>query len=82
MPYGARAASLNVTVTSPAAAGFLTLFATGSAVPPTSTVNFGAGATRANNAVVPLGPDGSVTAVYGQVAGTVHLVLDVNGWFQ
>lgn len=82
VPYGARAASLNVTVTSPAAAGFLTLFATGSAVPPTSTVNFGAGVTRANNAVVPLGPDGSVTAVYGQVAGTVHLVLDVNGWFE
>ncbi|HVT17518.1 MAG TPA: hypothetical protein VHQ90_15240 [Thermoanaerobaculia bacterium] len=44
---------------------------------------FNAGQTRANNAVVSLSgnPLGSATAT-AQVPGTVHLVIDVNGYFK
>jgi hypothetical protein len=52
--------------------------------PGTTTLSFAAGRTRANNAMLLLGRDGS-----GQVAfealmpsGTIHLVLDVNGWWE
>jgi hypothetical protein len=48
-----------------------------------SSINFTAGVTRANNAAVPLATDGTGTiGVQNGSAGMVHLVLDVNGYFQ
>jgi len=55
------------------------------ASPLTSTINFAAGATRANNAILALAFDGTGTlAATPSVAGggTVHLILDVSGWFE
>src|SRR5205823_2654869 len=54
---------LNVTVVSPQAAGFFTLYASGTAQPQTSDVNFPAGALLSNLVIVKLGADGNV-AIY------------------
>jgi hypothetical protein len=78
VPAGALAVAVNATAVGAAAGGHLTLFPAGQAVPPTSTVNFGAGQVRANNAVVPVGTNGEVAAL---AASAVHLVLDVTGYF-
>jgi PKD repeat protein len=82
IPPTARAVSLNVTVTQPTAAGFVSLRAAGTAVPTTSTVNYVAQQTRANSALVALGPGGQVAVACGQAAGTVQVILDVNGYFE
>ncbi|MEP6801818.1 MAG: DUF1800 family protein [Acidobacteriota bacterium] len=76
----ATAASLNVAVTQSTGDGFVVLFAAGSPQPPTSTMNYRAGQTRANNAIVPLA-GGALSAVPGQSSGTVDLIVDLNGYF-
>ncbi|HEX5761240.1 MAG TPA: hypothetical protein VF121_18800 [Thermoanaerobaculia bacterium] len=83
MPTTAKALSLNVTVTQPGAGGHLTLHPAGQALPGTSTLNFGPGQTRANNAVLPLAADGS-GGLAAHLASTApaHLLLDVTGWFE
>ena len=83
IPATARALSLNLTVTGATGGGHVILFPGGTAVPGTSTINFTAGATRANNAVLSLGGDGTL-AVKPFVSGngTVHVILDVAGYFQ
>lgn len=83
IPATAVCAAANVTATSATGAGFLRAWAAGDPVPPTSVVNFAAGATRANNAVVCLGAGATLSlqaAVEG--GGTVHAVVDVVGWFE
>jgi hypothetical protein len=84
VPLAARAVSLNVTATQASANGHLTLFAGDAAGPPVaSTVNFVPGVTRANNAVVPLSTDGAgAIQVKNGSAAPVHVILDVNGYFQ
>ena len=82
IPSDATAVALNVTVTAPTGQGFLTLFPGGSVIPLASTVNYGTGQTRANNAIMPLGSSGAVDVRIGQVTGTVHVIVDVNGYFR
>jgi hypothetical protein len=82
IPLTAKAVSINVTVTSPTSLGFLTLFPGGTTAPLASTINFRAGQTRANNAIVPLGTNGTISVLDGQPSGTTHFILDVNGYFQ
>lgn len=81
IPAAAKALSLNVTVTQPTGAGNLRLFPAGSPVPLASTINWVAGQTRANNAIAPLSATG-LAVQCSQASGTVHLILDVNGYFQ
>jgi glucose/arabinose dehydrogenase len=81
IPSTARAVSVNVTVTGPTAPGFLTLFPAGGPPPLASTINFRAGQTRANNAVVTLGGAGDIVVRAGMPSGTVQVILDVNGYF-
>ena len=78
----ATAVALNLAVTAPTAAGNCRLYPDPGARPLVSNINFAA-QTRANNAVVPMGPGGTVT-VYcaGAGPGSVHLILDVNGYFE
>jgi hypothetical protein len=73
---------VNVTVTAPGGSGDLRLFAGGTALPTASAINYRTGQTRANNAVVALGAAGDLTVRCDQPAGTVELVLDVDGYFQ
>jgi hypothetical protein len=68
-----------VTVTQPAAQGHLIVFPGGTSVPGVSTLNFRAGQTRANNAIVPLGSGATISAVSST---TTHFILDVNGYFK
>jgi hypothetical protein len=81
IPLSAVALSVNVTVVAPTAAGHLRLFASGTPMPDTSTINYVAGQTRANNAVVSLGTDGAFGVYAHQPSGTTHLVVDVTGYF-
>jgi hypothetical protein len=81
VPATAKAVSLNVAVTQPTAAGNVRLFPAGATVPVVSTLNYSAGQTRANNAVVGLGDTGGLT-VHVEPSGSTHLILDVNGYFE
>jgi hypothetical protein len=70
-------------VTQPAAQGHLILYPGDAAGPPlVSNINFIPGATRASNAVILLATNGGTISVKNASAGAVHLVLDVNGYFQ
>jgi hypothetical protein len=83
---GAGAVAANVTVTGATGGGHLTFHAGGSGgFPLVSHLNFAAGQTRANNAVLELAPDGTGTvlvraSVLG--AGQVHVIVDVVGYFE
>ncbi len=81
VPTSAKAVSANLTVTQPTAAGNLVLFPTG-ATPGTSTINYAAGQTRGNNAVVSLSTAAAVSIRCNQASGSAHVILDVNGYFQ
>jgi len=81
-PTTAVAVSLNVTVTAPTAQGHLRLFPSGAALPLVSTINYVAGQTRANNAVTPLGAAVALAVYVNQGSGSVHVIIDVNGYFE
>jgi glucose/arabinose dehydrogenase len=81
IPATARAISINVTVTAPTDLGHLVLFPAGGAPPTTSTINFRSGQTRANNAIVTLGPAGDIVVRTGMTSGSVQFILDVDGYF-
>ena len=64
--------------------GGLVLFPGNYPIPGTSTINFVVGATRANNAIMPLSTDGTgklaiLATVQGN--GAVHATIDVVGYF-
>jgi hypothetical protein len=83
IPSTATAVSVNLTAVGAAAAGHLTLYPGDAAGPPlASNVNFSVAQTRANNAIVLLATNGGTINVKSGSAGTVHFVLDVNGYFQ
>jgi hypothetical protein len=83
VPSTATAISVNLTVVEPAAQGHLVLHAGDAAGPPrTSSINFPPAVTRANNAIVPLAANGGTVNVKNGSAGSVHLVLDVNGYLR
>jgi hypothetical protein len=82
IPSTARAVALNITVTGATAPGHLTLYPAGAPVPSTSTINYRPGQTRANNAIVTLGPAGDIAVACAQASGAVHLILDVTGYFE
>ena len=83
VPATARAVSLNLTAVSPGALGNLRLFPGDGVAPNVSALNFAAGATRANNAIVMLASSGSGTfAVRNSSSAGVDVVIDVNGYFQ
>ena len=74
----ASAVVLKVTVTEPGAAGFVTVFPCGGALPLASSVNFVAGATVANSVVVGCGCWWSGVCVH---ESATQLIVDVNGFF-
>lgn len=83
VPPSAVAVAANVTVVEPTGAGFFTLYPGASTPPGTTTLNFGAAQTRANNAILSLGPDGSVSILpFVSGGGQAHLVVDVTGYFE
>jgi PKD repeat protein len=79
----ATAVAINLTEVQPTGYGFINVYPGNLAQPPgTSTLNFSAGATRANNALVGLAPDGTLKLRPSMAgSGTVHLIVDVVGYF-
>ena len=76
---GAKAVIVNVTVTNPTAASFLTIWPTGATMPTASDLNFVAGQTVPNLVVVKLSGGGSINIYNG--FGSVDVIVDVEGWF-
>jgi hypothetical protein len=79
IPADAVAVALNVTVTDPTAASYLTVWPAGAAMPTASNVNFIAGQTIANMVTVGLGGGGQIDLF--NFAGDAHVVVDVTGWY-
>jgi hypothetical protein len=85
IPAAAGALALNVTVVGPAGKGNLRFGPGGAPLPQASTINFEAGGTRSNAAILALAADGSgVLRIGAFVAGGggVDMVLDVTGYFE
>ena len=79
VPDDALAVAVNVTVTDTTAASYLTLWETGVPEPTTSSVNWPAGTTVANSAIVPIGTDGTIEI--RNHAGSANVILDVVGYY-
>jgi hypothetical protein len=78
--HGATAVILNVTVTQPKTAGYLTVYPDGTAKPTASNLNFVKDQTVPNLVIARLGADGKV-AMTNSSGGTVQIVADVYGFF-
>jgi hypothetical protein len=78
LPF-AEAYSLNITVTNTQGPGFILAYPQGGTQPLVSTLNYLAGQTLANAAIVPAGSGGGITLIAG-VNGT-DVIIDINGYF-
>ncbi len=74
-----NAVVLNVTVTGPTGAGYVTVWPDGVTRPGTSDLNFVGGQTIPNLVVVQVGSNGKVD-VYNSF-GSTNVVIDVMGWY-
>jgi hypothetical protein len=81
VPAGAVAVSANVTIVTPSSDGYLTAYPGTGAPPQTSLIDYSTGRVLANSAVLPL-LAGQGSFQLNQPAGTAHLLVDVNGYFQ
>lgn len=79
VPVDASSVVMNVTAEGATARGYVTAYA-GSPKPATSTVNYLPHKTRANLALVPIGPDGTIS-LYNGTLGTTALIADISGYF-
>ncbi|WP_461022447.1 hypothetical protein [Thalassiella azotivora] len=79
VPADATTAVLTLTVPATSGPGFLQAWSGQDPRPVTSALNVTAGGTYANLALVPIGPDGTVSVLY-QGPGANHLVVDLLGW--
>jgi alpha-tubulin suppressor-like RCC1 family protein len=70
---------LNVTITEPTAASFISVWPAGAARPNASNVNVRAGQTVANAVVVKVGANGEIN-VFNE-SGQSRLIIDIAGWF-
>src|SRR5262249_18748541 len=73
----AGAMVLNQTVTQPNGSGYLTVFPAGIDAPTASNLNFVAGQTVANLAIVKAGPLGDIVALNGS-GSWMYLIIDVS----
>ncbi|MFN7990184.1 MAG: IPT/TIG domain-containing protein [Thermoanaerobaculia bacterium] len=83
IPATAKSLTVNYTVTAAQQAGELRAFAGDALWTGTSVISFKAGATRANNGHLGLAGNGTGTfGVTNGSTGTVHFILDVNGYYE
>jgi hypothetical protein len=85
IPSSAVAVSLNLTVTQPTGGGHLLLWPADLTEPVVSMINFSPGRTRANNTILLLATDGLgdlAAKAFVTGGGSVHLLIDVNGYFE
>jgi glucose/arabinose dehydrogenase len=79
VPDEAVAASVNITVTGPGSAGYVSVWPSGTRRPDTSAVNYMTDETVANSAVVPTGPSGRMNVF---ASARTHVVVDVTGYWR
>ncbi len=80
LPVDASAVLVNITATGSRTGGYLTAYSGDSlVVPGTSTVNFPAGRTVPNAALVPLGTGNRIN-VYNASTGATNVLLDIQGY--
>ena len=77
VPTNATSVVVNITVTHAQGSGFATAFPTGVALPVASNLNYVAGTTRANLAVVKVGAGGQISLNAAETS--VDLIVDVMG---
>jgi hypothetical protein len=77
IPADAQTVWLNVTVTQPTAAGHITVYPCGTAMPTASNLNYTAGTTIAASVAAAVGTSGMV-CVYN--AGPTHVIVDANAY--
>jgi FG-GAP-like repeat/FG-GAP repeat len=86
VPGSAFAVSANITAVSPTGPGSMVFYAAVGAPPSTSNISFNTGVNRANNTMLALNPAGQVqvlaTVSNPSGADEVHLLVDVNGYFE
>jgi hypothetical protein len=78
VPVTASAVEIQVEAVNPSAAGYLTVWATGSTRPVVSNVLFGKGQTIVTSAIAPVGADGKIS-IFTNVATDV--VVDICGYY-
>ena len=81
IPDTAQAIAVNVTAVAPDGSGYLVLYRATTQVPGTSNLSFIPGTTRSSNAMVHLG-GGAFTAIAHPESRSVHVVVDVSGYFE
>ncbi|HEV7669860.1 MAG TPA: N-acetylmuramoyl-L-alanine amidase, partial [Thermoanaerobaculia bacterium] len=84
VPSTAEAVAANISAVGPTGPGFVTVWPANLSSPGTSTINFGLGQTRTNNAILRLSTDGTGDIRYSPAVignGSVHLIIDVSGYF-
>jgi hypothetical protein len=79
VPAGTAAVVLNVAVTQPRKAGWLAVTPDSAAVPGTSSINFRAGQTMANQVIVPL--TNGIADLYNGSPGTLQVLADLDGYY-
>ena len=77
---GVATVALNVTVVQPAAAGTLTVYASGAQAPATTSLSWAAGEIRAGLVLAPVGADGKVILANNGTSST-QLIGDVIGYY-
>lgn len=80
IPSNAAAVVFNLTVNAPESFGFVTAYASASARPNSSNLNFTAGQTVPNAVTSPVGVDGKVM-LFNRSSGATTLIADVSGYF-
>ncbi|MBL8231025.1 MAG: SBBP repeat-containing protein [Bryobacterales bacterium] len=78
IPFSARAFSVNVTVVPQGSLPYLTIWPASQAQPTVSLLNSFAGKILANAAIIPAGPNGSLSIF---AAATTDVIIDINGYF-
>ena len=76
---GVTAVAINVTVVSPTAAGYLTVYPDGAPEPGSSNLNFSAGQVIANMAVTKVSVGGYLS--FYNSLGSSNVVVDIVGWY-
>jgi len=83
VPTTAKAVSLNLAVAGMTAGGFVTLWPSDQTRPGVSSINFtGTEAALANGAIVGLSTNTQDLSVYDGSNSSVHIIIDVTGYFQ
>jgi len=78
---GVGAVALNITVTDPMGAGFLTAWPAGASLPNASNLNFVPGLAVSNQVIAKVGANGQVSIYLYAGGGTANVVADVTGYF-